>query len=165
MDSTPTRVVSLVTGATDIIAALGDADRLLGVSHECDHHALPADVSRVTTTAIDPSAPSAAIDTAVRQLAAAGRAVVGIDAALLRELAPDLVVTQVLCEVCAVSDGTAQRLAAVLDPPPRTVTLDGTTLDGVFADVLRVADALGLPERGRELVWVVRERLALARGW
>lgn len=86
-----------------------------------------------------------------------------VDADLLRELAPDLLIVQDLCEVCAIADGELRRLAAVLDPAPRVLTLMGRTMDGVFADIRRVAEALDLTDEGDELVVGLRSRLARLR--
>lgn len=146
-----------------MVAALGAADRLVGISHECDHPEAVVNLPRVTTTPIDPSTDSAAIDAAVRRLVATGQAVIGIDAGLLDALAPDLIISQVLCEVCAVADGTVQRLATALDPVPTVLALQGTTLDGVFGDIERLAAAIGVAPRGGELVASLRARLAELR--
>lgn len=149
-----------------MIACLGATDRLVGISHECDDPTAGRQLPRLTTSAIDPSAPSAVIDAEVRAAVAGGRAVIGIDARALEALRPDLVLTQSLCEVCAVADGEAFRLAAVLDPPPRVLTLAGRTLAGVLDDLEAVAAALELPARGREVRAALEARLAAcgARG-
>src|SRR5919108_1125358 len=99
------RVVTLLPAATEIVAALGGAKRLVGISHECDYPPAVLHLPRVTATPVDTAAPSATIDAQVRHLRAAGRPVIGIEAAMLRELTPDLLITQALCEVCAVADG------------------------------------------------------------
>src|SRR3954451_7622337 len=98
------RVMTLLPAATEIVAALGGADRLVGISHECDFPPSLGAIPRVTTTPIEPAAASGVIDAQVRALRESGRPVIGVDAALLRRLAPDLIVTQALCEVCAVAD-------------------------------------------------------------
>jgi iron complex transport system substrate-binding protein len=117
----------------------------------------------VTSTPLDPSLPSAAIDAEVRRLREAGRAVIVVDAAVLGALAPDLVITQDLCEVCAVADGEVHRLAAALSPPPRVLALTGRTFEGVLADIRSVAAALDLAEEGDELTAGLRDRLARLR--
>ena len=129
------RVVTLLPAATEIVAALGGADRLVGISHECDYPATVLGLPRVTATPIDSSLPSAGIDAEVRRLRATGRPVIGVDADALRRLAPDLLVTQSLCEVCAVADGEAHRLAAALERPPEVLRLGGTTLAGIWSDI------------------------------
>lgn len=159
--SSPRRVVSLLPGATEWVAALGAADRLVGISHECDHPATITDRPRVTTTPIDPAASSQAIDLAVRAAMSDDRPVIGIDAAQLAALRPDLLITQRLCDVCAVADGEAHRLAAILDPPPAVLSLEGRTVRGVLDDGRRIAAALGVAEAGKRLVATLAERLAV----
>jgi iron complex transport system substrate-binding protein len=157
------RVVTLLPAATEIVAALGGADRLVGISHECDYPASVLGLPRVTATPIDPSLPAARIDAEVRRLRASGTPVIGIDADALRLLAPDLLVTQSLCEVCAVADGEAFRLAAALECPPEVLRLGGTTLDGVWQDFRAVGRALGLEREADALVAGLEARLAAAR--
>jgi iron complex transport system substrate-binding protein len=158
-----TRVVTLLPAATEIVAALGGADRLVGISHECDYPASVLDRPRVTATPIDPSLPSAAIDAEVRRLRESGRPVIGIDAEALRRLAPDLLITQSLCEVCAVADGEAYRLASALERPPEVLRLGGTTLGGVWQDIRAVGAALGLVLEADALVADLEGRLGRLR--
>lgn len=153
------RVVTLLPGATEIVAALGGRAMLAAVSHECDHPAWVRDLPRVTGTPIDPSLPGAAIDAEVRRLRDAGRAVITVDADALGRLEPDVIIAQDLCEVCAVGDGTVHRLAAVLARPPKILTLQGRTLNGVLQDIRRVAHALGLDSEGERLVDDLQQRL------
>jgi iron complex transport system substrate-binding protein len=157
------RVVTLLPGATEIVAALGGAGSLVAISHECDHPASVQHLPRVTSTPLDPNLPGAAIDAEVRRLRDAGRAVIVVEGAVLRRLAPDLVITQDLCEVCAVSDGHVHRLAASLDPPPQVLSLTGRTVEGVMADIRAVARALDLEAEGDELTAGLRSRLTRLR--
>src|SRR5689334_356854 len=106
------RVVTLLPAATEIVAALGAGEQLVGVSHECDHPSWVQRLPRVTATPLDVAAPGQIIDAEVRRLRDSGRPVIAIDPDQLAALAPDLIVTQGLCEVCAVSDGEVHRLAA-----------------------------------------------------
>lgn len=154
------RVISLLPAATEIVAALGGLSDLVGVSHECDFPESVRRLPRVTTTPIDPELPGAAIDGAVRALVAAGRPVIAVDAERLRNLAPTHLITQELCEVCAVADGQTCELAAVLDPAPRVVSLGGKTLSGVWHDIGAVAVALGREAEGRQLVAELSGRMA-----
>jgi len=146
------RVMTLLPAATEMVAALGSADQLVGISHECDFPPTLGAIPRVTATPIDPARSSAAIDAEVRALRQAGRAVIAVDAALLRRLAPDLIVTQELCEVCAVADGEVHRLASALPRQPVVLSLGGRTLDGVWEDLRRVSRALGREDDGKALV-------------
>jgi iron complex transport system substrate-binding protein len=157
------RVVTLLPAATEIVAALGEAGSLVGISHECDYPAHVLGLPRVTVTPIDPGATGVVIDAEVRRTFEGGKPVIGVDRELLRRLAPDLIVTQDLCQVCAVADGETHRLASVLRPEPAVLTLSGRTLAGVMGDFLAVADALGRTAEGRDLVNGLEERLRRLR--
>jgi iron complex transport system substrate-binding protein len=146
------RVVSFLPSATEIVAALGHLDAIVGVSHECD---FPADVrSRdiVTSSAIDSRAAPGEIDVAVRDFVDTGRPLYDVREERVRALAPDVMVTQIVCDVCAVSEGDVRALAARLEPRPEVVTLGATTLDGIFDDIRRVAAALDVADRADALV-------------
>ena len=153
------RVMTLLPAATEIVAALGGADRLVGISHECDFPPTLGALPRVTATPIDPAAPSGVIDAEVRALREAGRPVIAVEAAVLRRLTPDLIVTQDLCEVCAVADGDVHRLASALPSPPTVLSLSGRTLDGVWEDIRRVARSMGLEDEAATLVGRLQGRL------
>jgi iron complex transport system substrate-binding protein len=153
------RVVTLLPGATEIVAALGAGALLAGVSHECDYPEWVSRLPRLTSTPLDPSQPSAAIDDQVRRLRQAGRAVIQVEVDALSRLAPDLVITQDLCDVCAVADGVVHRLADVMDRPPEILSLSGRTFAGVLEDVRRVARALGRSADGEALAAELRGRL------
>jgi len=140
---TPPRVVSLLPAATEIVAALGAVDQLVGVTHECDHPRAVAALPRVTSSAVDRDATSAAIDAEVRALASTGAPVFGFDAERFATLAPEVVLTQSLCDVCALPESEVDRAIAAVAVAPHVVTLGGTTLDGVWDDVRRVGAAIG----------------------
>ncbi|HEX7977951.1 MAG TPA: ABC transporter substrate-binding protein [Gemmatimonadaceae bacterium] len=140
---TPPRVVSLLPAATEIVAALGAVDQLVGVTHECDHPSDVVRLPRVTSSAVDRDATSAAIDAEVRALATAGAPVFGFDTERFAALAPEVVLTQSLCDVCALPESEVDRAIAALDVAPRVVTLGGTTLEGVWEDIRRVGTAIG----------------------
>ena len=158
MSTSSLRIVSLLPAATDIVVALGLGDRLVGVTHACDAAGAPGAV-RVTASAIDAEADAGAVDAQVRELGAAGGAIFRLDERRIAELRPDVVLTQRLCDVCAVSEVDVRALAARLAPVPRVVTLAGSTLDGIWADVAAVADALGAAARGAIIVEAARERM------
>lgn len=154
------RVVSLLPAATEIVAALGAGARLVGVSHECDYPPdLVRDLPRVTRTTIDATLPSAAIDRQTAEAHRSGVSPITVDVALLTQLAPDLILGQSVCDVCAV--GEAQLAAALGSGPtrPPEVTLHAHRLDDVFADMLHVGDALDLRGEAEELVLGLRYRL------
>jgi iron complex transport system substrate-binding protein len=158
MAARPPRVVSLLPAATEIVAALGAGAWLVAVSHECDY---PADVTtlpRVTHSTLDPALPSGAIDDRVRA-SKEGEPLVTIDVDLLRRLEPDLIIGQSLCDVCAVGENLVAHALAHLVRRPAVVTLHAHTLDEVFADMLRVGEALDLRGEADELVAGLRYRL------
>jgi iron complex transport system substrate-binding protein len=157
------RVITLLPAATETVAALGGAGSLVGISHECDHPASVLGLPRVTATPIDPEAPGAVIDAEIRRLRRAGLPVLGVDADMLRRLAPDLLITQDLCQVCAVAEEEVHRLAAVMQPAPAVLALSGRTIEGIWADVGAVAQALDLVPDGDELVAGLRSRLERVR--
>jgi iron complex transport system substrate-binding protein len=142
MPTTP-RVISLLPAATEIVAALGAADMLVAISHECDYPAEIAHLPRVTASAVDRDGTSADIDSAVRDLTESGRPVFMLDANDIVRFAPTVFLTQTLCDVCAVSEGDVRDIAHLVSPAPMIVPLVGTTLDGVWDDIRHVAAAIG----------------------
>ena len=159
------RVVSLLPAATEIVAALGDLRLLVGVSHECDFPPEVRKLPRVTTTPVDVDAPSAIIDAEVTRLRSSGKPVIGVDAEQLRSLAPDLILTQDLCEVCAVSDGEVHRLAAALSPAPTVLSLRARDLVGIWSDIRSVGAALDAEDEAEELVLGLKTRLRRLRSF
>jgi iron complex transport system substrate-binding protein len=157
------RVVTLLPAGTEIVASLGGAGQLVGISHECDYPASVRGLPRVTATAIDARTSGAEIDREVRRLTDAGRPVIGIDADQLCRLAPDLIITQSLCEVCAVADGEVYRLSAALHPVPRVLSLAARTLDGIWGDIRQVGRALDLEDEAEELVLGLESRMTRLR--
>ena len=135
-----------------MVAALGALDQLAGVTHECDHPPEVARLPRVTSSAIDHDAPSGAIDAEVRALASTGAAVFTLDAALVAALEPRVLLTQSVCEVCALPEREVNRAVATLDTATVVVSLGGTTLDGVWDDVRRVATAIGRRAEAERLI-------------
>jgi iron complex transport system substrate-binding protein len=154
------RIVSLLPSATEIVCALGAGDSLVGVSHECDHPSAVRSLPAVTRAKLDPRGTSAAIDRSVRELVAQGLAVYAIDVARLRELRPDVIVTQNQCDVCAVSFADVEAAARdVLGDAVTIVSLAPQRLADVWDDVERVAAALDRVAAGRRVVAQARDRL------
>jgi iron complex transport system substrate-binding protein len=158
------RVVSLLPAATEIVAALGCADALVGVSHECDFPPEVARLPRVTHCAIHGNAlPSAETDRWVRDTLAQTGTLYTLDEPVLRALAPDVIVTQRLCDVCAVGYETVTAFAATLPGPPRVVNLEPLRLADVLGDVRRIGDALGVTDRAEALVAALAARIEAVR--
>jgi len=151
--------VSLLPAATEIVAALGAGNWLVGVSHECDWPPEVRTLPRVTRSSVDSALPSAEID---RRMAAAKSGAgppVTIDRDALGRLAPDVIIGQSVCDVCAVGEGDLTAAIATLSNRPRVVTLHAHDLAGVFADIGRVGEALDLQGEAEELVAGLRYRL------
>src|SRR5579871_5189731 len=146
------RIVSLLPSATEIVCALGFEADLVGRSHECDY---PPGVERLpvlTAPKFNPERPSADVDREVRRIVGDALSIYRVDTGKLRELAPDVIVTQSQCEVCAVSERDVEEaVGRWLDARPRIVSLAPNALSDVWDDIRRVAQALDVPERGGQL--------------
>jgi iron complex transport system substrate-binding protein len=155
-----TRIVSLLPAATEIATALGLLDQMVGVSHECDFPAEANARPRVTHCAVhNTGLTSGEIDQWVRRALRDNGTIYTIDELLLRQLRPDVILTQKLCDVCAVGYGTVARLAETLPGPPKLVNLEPTSLSDIFDDIRRVAEACGVPERARGIITRLSERV------
>ncbi len=155
------RIVTLLPSATEIVCALGFEGQLVGRSHECDFPPSVVRLPALTDAKFNPEGTSAEIDQRVKKIVADALSVYRVDAARLRELRPDVIVTQSQCEVCAVSDSDVEAAVAEwLGARPQIVSLAPYGLDDVFTDMQRVADALGASARGVELVASLRARLS-----
>jgi iron complex transport system substrate-binding protein len=153
------RIVSLLPSATEIVAALGALDELVGVTHACDYPPQVTRLPQLTSTHVDGAAAPDVIDRDVRAAAERGTALYTVNDALLASLRPDVIVTQALCDVCAVRETDVRALASRLSPTPMIVTLSGTTIDGILADIERVAAAIEMPDEAEELIPGLRARL------
>lgn len=160
MASPGPRTASLLASATEIVAALGLADLLVARSHECDFPPEIAHLPVVTAAQLDTSQPSGAIDREVKALLSRALSIYRVDGERLGALAPDVILTQTQCEVCAVTPADVEAaLAAWTGARPRLVSLAPNALADIFADIERVAIALGRPERGAALVESLRARM------
>lgn len=141
------RICSLLPSATEIVGDLGLTGSLVGVSEECDWPPDARELPVVTASRLDPSSLTGAeIDGAVRAAVADGSSLYAVDERLLAELAPDVIITQDLCTVCAVSTGDVDSLSPV---DVETISLNPMTLEGIAASVETLADRLGVAERGK----------------
>jgi iron complex transport system substrate-binding protein len=153
------RVVSLLPSATEMVHFAGAADRLVGVTHECDHPPGVERLPKLTSSRIDPSLSGAEIDAEVNRLVTDDESIYALDADLLEGLAPDLVITQGLCDVCAVSTGLVEEAVSGLRNRPEMLVLNPTSLEDVLEDSVRIGDALGRGREARENVALLRDRL------
>lgn len=156
------RIASLIAAGTEMVGALGLADRLVGVSHECDWPIGVADLPHLTSTAVDAHAEGGVIHSAVRDVTAADQPLYHLDVAGLAAARPDLIVTQSKCDVCAVAYDDV--LAAVRDVDAlggvQVVDLDPGSLDDVLADIGRLGRAAGLADDATSgVVAGLRERI------
>jgi iron complex transport system substrate-binding protein len=143
-----------------MLFALGLGDSVVAVTHECDFPAEAQGKPRLTRTVIPPGLSARQIDAEVKRVTGEGRALYELDEERLAQLDPGLIVTQAVCEVCAVSFDDVVTVAAQLPSHPDVVSLDPSTLAEVLADVERLAGAAGVPEAGRELRAGLEARLA-----
>lgn len=155
----PLRIVSLLPSSTEICFALGLGEAVVGVSHECDFPAEASGRPVLTAPRVDPGAASAEIDRQVNALVAAGESVYRLDEARLAALAPDLVLTQGVCDVCAVSFNEVRAAVHRAAPRAEVLSLSPATLDDVLGDVARVGEAAGVPAVAARVVAGLRARL------
>src|SRR3954471_13649658 len=153
------RVASLVPSATEMLFALGAGDDVVAVTHECDFPPEATSKPHVTRSVVPEGLSAAEIDAAVRERTGRGEALYELDVPVLEELEVDLIVTQAVCEVCAVSFDDVRAIAEELPSTPDVISLDPTTLGEVLADVPRLAEAAGAEEAGRLLVEEAGRRL------
>jgi iron complex transport system substrate-binding protein len=153
------RIVSLLPSATETVCALGLESALVGITHECDFPPGVRDLPAVTRTRIPAGASSAEIDRLVREQLQQAPALYALDRDALAALRPDLIVTQALCDVCAVAEAEVQAAACALPGSPRVLNLEPQDLEGVFDAIRRVAVAAGVADRGEEVVRGLRARV------
>lgn len=145
------RIASLVPSATEMLFALGLGDDVVGVTHECDYPPAAAQLPHLTATVLPEGLDAGQIDAAVKEVIGEGRALYTLDEERLAELAPDLIVTQAVCEVCAVSYEDVVAVAARLPGEPRVLQQDPSTLREVLDDITRLGEAAGIEERAAAL--------------
>jgi iron complex transport system substrate-binding protein len=153
------RIASLVPSATEMLFALGLGDSVVAVTHECDYPDEATELPHLTSSVIPAGLSAAEIDRTVRERTERGEAIYELDADTLRELEPDLIVTQAVCEVCAVSFDDVTAVAAGMDPQPEVLSLDPTTLGEVIADIRRLGEAAHAHDEAEELIAELGHRL------
>jgi iron complex transport system substrate-binding protein len=154
------RIASLVPSSTEMLFALGLGDQTVGVTHECDYPEAAAALPHLTATALPEGLSAGEIDAAVKQIVGQGKALYSLDEAALADLAPDLIVTQAVCDVCAVSYEDVVEVAARLPGPPRVLQQDPSSLAEVLEDVTRLGEAVGIGARAAAVRAGLEERLA-----
>src|SRR5579862_2021180 len=146
------RIVSLVPSATEMLFALGLGSELVAVTHECDYPPAALELPRVTRDVLPRGLSAAQIDAAVKERTLAGESIYELDADALNDLEPDLIVTQALCSVCAVSYDDVRSIAAELPTRPRVISLDPHTVGEVLGDARTLAQATDCRDAAVELV-------------
>jgi iron complex transport system substrate-binding protein len=158
------RIASLLASATEIVYALGLGDALVAISHECDYPPDAMRHPRVSRPRFDPTdLSSAEIDTAVRETMARHGSVYELDAERLRELGPDLLLTQAVCEVCAVPTSLAEEASRMMSREPQVVSIDSHSIDQILNSITAVGEAAGAVDRAADVVAALRRRLDAVR--
>ena len=157
------RVISLVPNGTEILFAVGAGDLVVGVSHECDYPAEARTRPILTGSALTPGMSAAEVDAAVSSQVGSGLSLYTLDEARIEELAPDVIVTQQLCPVCAVSTEQVNDAVSPLPRCPELVSLDPQTIGQVFADIRRVGEVTGHKAEAGALLASLEQRLAVVR--
>jgi iron complex transport system substrate-binding protein len=154
------RIASLVPSATEMLYALGLGRDVVAVTHECDYPAEARSLPHLTRTVLPQALGAGEIDAAVKAIVGEGRALYELDEEKLAELEPDLIVTQAVCDVCAVSFEDVVEVAARLPGRPRVVQQDPSTLREMLDDVIRLGEAAGVTAQAHELRGELEGRLA-----
>ncbi|HET7275545.1 MAG TPA: ABC transporter substrate-binding protein [Longimicrobiaceae bacterium] len=153
------RIISFLSSATEIVFELNLERHLVGISHECDYPPAALELPRVSRPRFDPAGLSSGeVDAAVRRCMEEYGSVYEVDTARVRELRPDLVLTQAVCEVCAVPTGSVAEAVGDMERPPAVLSLDAHTLDGILGTVQQVADAADASAAGAAAVSRLRAR-------
>ena len=153
------RIVSLVPSATEMLFALGLGADVVAVTHECDYPPEAQDLPKVTRDVLPPGLSAAEIDAAVKERTLAGESIYELDAEALHELAPDLIVTQALCSVCAVSYDDVRAIAEEIDTQPMVISLDPHTVGEVLGDARTLAQATDTKDAAVDLVQEASARI------
>ncbi len=153
------KIVSLLPSATEIICQLGLREQLVGVTHECDYPVSVVGLPKVTNTLIPHDATSGQIDELVRERLKTEKALYTLDMPVLQSLRPDLIVTQALCDVCAVAESEVQQAACSLPGTPQVINLEPICLEDVLKCIQLVGDAAGCSEIAQREIGLLRDRI------
>jgi iron complex transport system substrate-binding protein len=157
------RIVSLVPSATEMLFALGLGPDVIAVTHECDYPPAARELPKVTRDVLPAGLGAAEIDAAVKERTLAGESIYELDAELLHDLRPDLIVTQALCSVCAVSYEDVRRIAEEIETHPQVVSLDPHTVGEVLGDARTLAQLTDRKDAAVELVRQASARIDRVR--
>ncbi|MBV8430014.1 MAG: cobalamin-binding protein [Solirubrobacterales bacterium] len=157
------RIVSLIPSATEMLFALGLGGDVIAVTHECDFPPAAEELPRVTRDVLPSGLSAAQIDAAVKERTLAGESIYELDTDLLHDLRPDLIVTQALCSVCAVSYDDVRQIAEEIESQPRVISLDPHTLGEVLGDARTLAQATDHKDAAVDLVRDAAERIDRVR--
>ncbi len=158
------KIISLLPAATEIICALGLQEHLVGRSHECDFPEGIQQLPVCSEAKFLPGADSLAIDTQVKDILAASLSIYQLDKKLITELAPDVIITQAQCEVCAVSlKDVEDALSGLLAHTAKIISLQPKVLEDIFTDIQTTADFFSIHQKGIDVVEELNERIAIIR--
>ena len=153
------RIVSLLPSATEIVCVLGLEENLVGVTHECDYPPFVKSLPKVTKTLIPHDAASADIDALVRERLETALALYSLDMPVLETLRPNLLVTQALCDVCAVAEAEVSAAACTLPGLPKVLNLEPMSLEDVFTTLHLLGKATDTEAKAEEVVEALRQRV------
>jgi iron complex transport system substrate-binding protein len=153
------RIASLLPSATEIVYAIGLGDDVVAVTHECDFPDEASSKTHVTRSLLAPELPSAEIDRAVVESTQDAHSIYELDIETLVGLQPDLIITQDLCEVCAVPRSAVDEAVALLEPAARVLSLDPNTLDEVLESIALVGEAAGRANEAKRTIDALRQRI------
>jgi iron complex transport system substrate-binding protein len=158
------KIISLLPAATEIVCALGLQQNLVGRSHECDYPETVKGLPVCSEAKFIPGSSSLQIDKQVKEILSDALSIYTINKELIKQLDPDVVITQAQCEVCAVSlKDVEEALDNLLDKDASIISLEPNTLDDIFADIQRVANLLGVQQAGEQLLELLNERIDIIR--
>lgn len=158
------RIISLLPAATEMICALGLEHQLVGRSHECDYPSSIVNLPVCSSAKFISGSNSAEIDKQVKEILSDSLSIYEVDSALIKQLSPDIIITQAQCEVCAVSLNDVElALKDLLEKECRIISLEPHGLDDIYREIQLLADQLGVPEAGVELLELSEERINIIR--
>ncbi|MXV17008.1 cobalamin-binding protein [Hufsiella ginkgonis] len=158
------KIVSLLAAGTEIVYALGKGDALVGRSHECDFPSEALVLPACSSVKFAPDLSSTEIDRKVKEILTEALSIYTVDKEMIRQLSPDVIITQTQCEVCAVSlKDVEDALGSLLDKNAEIISLSPNLLGDIFADIRNIARQLNVPEKGEEVIESLEERIDLIR--